>query len=234
MSEPKVPASSLPEGGKETRAIDVGGQCAFGEVRSLCPICMTALDSCVHGRAASSESAAPKAAVLASVDDRCPDCNSSDRKVLNRACRLGWPHPWHKSESAAQPETRYHPVPSVGDEFNMAGKALGLTPALPRIDDPAKPSPSAPTPEKCPNCSGTRNTRLRSHCVMMCPPVNWKWVTDERATATDEIECAHPFHDSPAPASTPATPNERQVMPNDAPDKLSVSAVQNKPISDAW
>ena len=68
---------------------------------------------------------------------------------------------------------------------------------------PEGPTPQ-PSPERCPQCGSNKpSVRIRSHCTMMCPPLWWKWVMDERASPTDEIECAHPWHDSSQPSGFP-------------------------------
>lgn len=62
----------------------------------------------------------------------------------------------------------------------------------------------------CPTCGSSLHiARRQSHCVMMCPPVNWKWVTDERLSATDQIECSDPWHDAkPLPVEAPEQPRQ--------------------------
>src|SRR5580693_857486 len=60
---------------------------------------------------------------------------------------------------------------------------------LPMSDKPKAERPAA-TDAECPICgSRERAKRRRSHCAMTCPPQWWRWVTDERASPTDEIEC---------------------------------------------
>lgn len=70
-----------------------------------------------------------------------------------------------------------------------------------------QPLPPA-RPERCPTClSENVDEPQRKECAFMCPPANWRWVTDEFLNATDFIVCADPWHDQTG-HSTPATPQE--------------------------
>jgi len=66
-------------------------------------VTLAQLEDILHNAPSEGEppAANSQSSVLASVDDRCPDCNSPARNILNQRCRVGWPHPWHKSSPAA-------------------------------------------------------------------------------------------------------------------------------------
>ena len=68
------------------------------------------------------------------------------------------------------------------------------------MTDAAQPQQTCPNP----GCgSVVRSQRRRSVCVMTCPPVDWRWITDSRLSPTDEIECCHLWHDSTPVSAAP-------------------------------